>query len=297
MIVGFLVNRFRGDPSLFDDGMKYIETKTGWLSFGLVPHFDDAIRLPAEDAFTLTRQRRDRAGGAIRIAVPILPHIANFDDFDPLEAEPGIDLIRVWPGKALPGDADLIILPGTKATLADLKVFREAGFDVDLAAHIRRGAHVLGICGGFQMLGRAISDPEGVEGRITHAEGLGYLDIETTLGGEKRLKEVAGTSFFETPVQGYEMHLGVTSGPATARPFVRFDDGRTDGAVAPNGRIVGTYLHGLFSLDVHRASWIARLGGAPSTLAYETEVDAVLDGLAAHLEAHLDIDALIRMAR
>ncbi len=298
MIAGFIVNRFRGDPALFSDGMAEIARLTAWRSFGLLPFFADARRLPAEDALTLSHERTDpRKGGRIRIAVPILPHISNFDDLDPLEAEPEVQLVRVRPGEALPGDADLVLLVGSKATIADLATFRAAGFDIDLAAHIRRGGQVLGLCGGYQILGRRIADPDGIEGRAGSVEGLGHLDVETVLTAEKSLVSVTGTTADGAPFAGYEMHVGRTEGPDCARPFARLSDGRPDGAVSASGRVAGTYVHGLLADDAQRGAWLTRFGGAPSDLSYEAGVEAALDGLAAHVEAHLDVDGIIASAR
>ncbi|WP_127522703.1 cobyric acid synthase [Mesorhizobium sp. Z1-4] len=296
LIAGFIVNRFRGDPALFADGMKHVAELTGWVPIGLVPHLPDAARLPAEDALALNAARERKAGARIRIAVPVLPHIANFDDLDPLEAEPEVELVRVKPGTALPGDADLILLPGSKATIADLSALRAAGFDIDIAAHVRRGGRVLGLCGGYQMLGRTISDPDGIEGPPAEVEGLGLLDIETRLTGDKKLVAVQGQTSDGVGFSGYEMHIGETSGPDTARAFATID-GQPEGAISADGLVAGTYTHGLFADDSQRAAWITRLGGAVSGLNYEAGVETALDALAAHLEAHLDIDALIRIAR
>ena len=212
MVRGFLVNKFRGDPALFADGMERIARATGWQALGLVPYFADARLLPAEDALALDGARPAKPAARVRIAVPILPHIANFDDLDPLDAEPAVELMRVKPGSALPGDADLVILPGSKATIADLAALREAGFDIDIAAHRRRGGCVLGLCGGFQMLGHTVDDPSGIEGAAGKVEGLGLLEIETVLSDEKRLEAVRGQTADGSPFAGYEMHMGVTRG-------------------------------------------------------------------------------------
>jgi adenosylcobyric acid synthase len=178
---GYMVNKFRGDPSLFDDAHAIIETRTGMRGYGVVPWFERARLLPAEDILGIEERASTAAGRAIRIAVPRLPRMANFDDLDPLAAEPDVDLRIVPPGEALPGDADLVILTGSKATLADLEALRAEGWDVDLHAHVRRGGAVLGLCGGFQMLGRVVADPNGIEGPPGEAPGLGLLDLETTL--------------------------------------------------------------------------------------------------------------------
>ncbi len=302
LIRGFIVNRFRGDPALFRDGMDFVAARTGWTPVGLVPHTPAAARLPAEDALALERTADPGPrAGALRIAVPILPHIANFDDLDPLAAEPTVDLVRVRPGAALPGDAALVLLPGSKSTLAGLAALRAGGFDIDIAAHVRRGGSVLGLCGGYQMLGRTIADPDGIEGPPGVHPGLGLLDVETVLTADKRLATVTGHTADGVAFAGYEMHMGRTEGPDRARRFATLADGRPEGAVAPDGRVAGTYVHGLFADDAQRGAWLARLGGAaPGTVsgtAYEAGVEAALDAVARHLEAHLDLDALLAMAR
>ncbi|MEO8668334.1 MAG: cobyric acid synthase [Bauldia sp.] len=294
---GFIVNRFRGDPALFAEGMVEIARLTGWRSFGLVPHFDDARHLPAEDALGLAGSRLAKPLARVRIAVPILPHVSNFDDLDPLDMEPDVELVRIWPGEALPGDAALVLLLGSKATIADLGALKASGLDIDIAAHIRRGGHVLGLCGGYQMLGKTIGDPTGIEGPAGSTEGLGLLDVTTTLATEKQLVAIKGQTGDGITLLGYEMHVGATTGADCERPFARLADGRTDGAVSADGRISGTYLHGLFADDAQRSAWIARLGGKAAGLDYDAAVESVLDELAAHLERHLDIDGILNAAQ
>jgi adenosylcobyric acid synthase len=297
LIQGFIVNKFRGDPALFADGMARIAALTGWQALGLVPHFADARLLPAEDALALDAARPAKANGKLRVAVPVLPHIANFDDLDPLDAEPAIDLVRVRPGSALPGDADIVLLPGSKATIADLSALRAAGFDIDIAAHLRRGGKVLGLCGGYQMLGRTIADPNGVEGAPGRVEGLGLLDVETMLSDEKRLEPVSGVTGDGVPFSGYEMHIGVTEGADCSRPFARLADGSLEGAISADGKVIGTYVHGLFADDRQRAAWLARFSAGATNVAYETMVERTLDALGDHLAAHIDIDRLLKAAR
>lgn len=297
MIRGFIVNRFRGDPALFAEGMRMIEGFTGWSPIGLLPHFAEAVRLPAEDALALNSAPVAKPGAKIRIAVPILPHVSNFDDLDPLDAEPDVELVRVRPGGVLPADADLVLLLGSKATIADLQALKAAGFDIDIAAHVRRGKAVLGLCGGYQMLGKTVADPDGIEGPAGAIEtGLGLLDVETRLTGDKRLEAVTGETADGNSFAGYEMHVGETSGPDCARAFARVA-GRPEGATAASGLVSGTYVHGLFADDRQRSAWLTRLGGEASRLDYEAGVEAVLDRLAAHMERHLDLDRLFRLAR
>jgi adenosylcobyric acid synthase len=204
----------------------------------------------------------------------------------------------VPPGDALPGDADLVILPGSKATLGDLAALRAEGWDVDLAAHLRRGGAVLGLCGGLQMLGRRIDDPDGIEGPPGGAAGLGWLDLETRLARDKRLAAVAGTELISGErVVGYEMHMGATSGPALARPLLELD-GRPEGAVSEDGRIMGCYVHGLFAADGFRHAFLARLRPRErSGLVYERAIEATLDALADHLESSVDVVGLLGLAR
>ncbi|WP_029352771.1 cobyric acid synthase [Bosea sp. 117] len=296
MIRGFLVNRFRGDPALFASGMAEIARRTGWEECGLIPYLSDAARLPAEDALGLSGPRPEKPGARIRIAVPILPRIANFDDLDPLDAEPSVEVVRVRPGQALPGDAALVILPGSKSTIADLADFRSQGWDIDLAAHVRRGGRVLGLCGGYQMLGRSIADPDGIEGPPGRVDGLGLIEVETVLAGAKRLVAVTGATADGVPFSAYEMHMGVTEGPGRARAFARIDGEGDEGAASADGLVCGTYAHGLFADDRQRAAWLARLGAGTSAVAYEAGVEAALDALAAHLERHVRIDRLLAIA-
>jgi len=297
LIVGFLVNKFRGDASLFEAGMAFIEAKTGWPALGLVPWFPAAARLPAEDAVVLEKRRTSGQGG-FTIVVPRLPHISNFDDLDPLAAEPGVRLVMLHSGEPIPAEADLVILPGSKATIADLAALRAEGWDIDIAAHVRRGGRVFGLCGGYQMLGRSVADPDGIEGPPGRVAGLGLLDVETVLGGDKCLEAVGGRlARLDAPFTGYEMHVGRTAGPDCARPLVVFADGRADGAVWGDGRVAGCYVHGLFADDRARTAMLADLGAPTSDLAYEQAVEATLDALAAHVAAHVDLDRLLTLAR
>jgi adenosylcobyric acid synthase len=299
LIAGYLINKFRGDTSLFDGGIQVIGEHTGLRSFGIVTFFPEAAKLPAEDALSLENRRAEtREAGAIKVAVPMLSRIANFDDLDPLSAEPDVEVTFVPRGRALPGDADLVVLPGSKATLADLKVMREQGWDLDLAAHRRRGGWILGLCGGYQMLGRTLSDPHGTEGAAGTSEGLGWLAVDTELAGDKQLIAAEGRCRLTgAAVDGYEMHIGRTTGPGLDRPLLDLN-GRPDGAVSDDGRVLGSYLHGLFASDAFRHAFLARLKDREASgLAYEAEVQATLDRLAQHLESCLDLDGLVEAAR
>ncbi len=295
LVKGFIINKFRGDVSLFSPALRVIDEHTGWPGFGIVPWFAGAVRLPAEDAVALDRPAEAGGAGAIRIAVPRLARIANFDDFDPLAAEPDIALTMVPPGRPLP-ECDLVILPGSKATIADLTFLREQGWDIDLLAHLRRGGRVLGICAGYQMLGRSVRDPHGVEGPPGTAPGLGLLDVETVMDRDKTLRAVSGRTDDGDVLTGYEMHMGATGGPDAARPMLTLD-GRREGARSADGRVQGCYLHGLFASDAFRHRFLSALRpGREGGSDYDAGVDAALEALADHMEKHIDVNGLLAVA-
>ncbi|WP_421780476.1 cobyric acid synthase [Kiloniella litopenaei] len=306
LVKGVIINKFRGDLSLFKSGVSIIEEKSGFSSLGVVPYFKDARKLPDEDAVSVQSGVSNGGTGTndkdvIRIAVPLISRISNFDDFDPLIAEEDVELTFVHPGDVIPAETDLIILPGSKATIGDLEFFRAQGWDIDLRAHVRRGGQVLGICGGYQMLGTLISDPEGIEGEVASVPGLGLLPVTTVLTGDKKLTEVKGhdISGGET-VTGYEMHVGVTdiAEPRTdgILPLLSIGD-REEGVQLASGQVSGCYLHGLFVSDSYRAAFLSRIKKREaSTLSFEKEIDATLDALAQHMEEHVDLDKLLSIA-
>ena len=340
MIRGFIVNKFRGNPQLFEDGVRRIVQHTGWPSIGVVPWLQAASRLPSEDGMQLEgRNKSQSLSSRVRIAVPQLSRIANFDDFDPLREESDIELVFVPAGRPLPADAALILIPGTKSTIADMEFMRSQGWDIDVLSHVRQGGRVLGVCGGYQMLGRTISDPDGIEGPPRTVRGLGLLDVDTVMTGNKALREVSGVLLGAgardgvggaedarvsaeglgagaysgvgagrvgtgaedarvggVPFAGYEMHIGSTTGAGASRPFLRFSDGSTDGAVSPDGRVAGCYVHGLFGVTAARAALVSAIGAAPSHDDHAARVDAALDEVASVLESCLDISALVAIA-
>jgi adenosylcobyric acid synthase len=287
-----LVNKFRGDPALFAEGRAFIAARTGVPCLGPVPFFADAAKLPAEDSLVLDQASPVPTDGKFVVAVPRLPRIANFDDFDPLRAEPDVSVLIVEPGQPLPQSADLIVIPGSKATRADLAALRRAGWDIDIRAHARAGKAVIGICGGYQMLGRTIADPLGIEGEPGTSEGLGLLEVDTVLTAVKQLRpERARHLASGASISGYHMHMGETSGPDAGHPFAEVD-GKPEGAV--RGAIAGTYLHGIFASDPFRHAFLHER--ASPSLNYDAGVEAALDGLAAHLARHLDLDSLLALA-
>jgi adenosylcobyric acid synthase len=296
-IRGFIINKFRGDERLFRAGIDTIEARTGWPSLGVVPWLHAAGALPAEDAMQLEHVRSGDSAAPVRIAIPHLPHIANFDDFDPLRFEPDVQLEFVAPAAPLPLDADLIILPGSKATIADLEFFRAQGWHIDLQAHVRRGGRVLGICAGYQMLGTAVADPQRIEGPRGSSAGLGLLDVSSTMTEHKTLRPVTGVELASgARVSGYEMHLGATLGPGASRPMIRCDDGTFDGAVSADGRIAGCHVHGLFSEPAFRTAYLATLGARSTVQDHSERVDRALDDIAAGLESALHVARLLRLA-
>ncbi|MCI4589141.1 cobyric acid synthase [Sphingobium sp. BYY-5] len=293
MIRGFLINKFRGDPALFEDGYRQIETLSGWHGLGVVPWLDAVARLPSEDAVVLER-RSFSTQAPLVIACPVLPRISNFDDLDPLKLEPAVDLRMIGPGQPIPAETTLVILPGSKATVADMRALVAQGWDIDIRAHHRRGGAVLGICGGYQMLGRRIDDPDGLEGPPGAINGLGLLNVETVLSGKKTLEAVRGRAL-EADFSGYEMHMGRTDGPDCARPFAMLD-GHSDGAISRDGRVMGSYVHGLLNDSALRDALLKRLGGQSAGEDYDRSVEDALDEIAALLETHADIDAMVALA-
>jgi adenosylcobyric acid synthase len=294
MITGFIINKFRGDPALFDDGYRLIEARTSWRGFGVLPYFPRASELPAEDALGLSEARKQ---GKRKIAFLALSRIANFDDLDPLKLEPEVDLVMVKPGEAIPGDAALVILPGSKSTRGDLAFLRAQGWDIDLAAHVRRGGQVLGLCGGYQMLGKSVADPDGIEGPAGRTKGLGLLGVSTVMTPEKNVTRIEAVhAASRQRIDAYEIHIGRTRGKDCRRPFALVG-GKGEGAVSADGRVHGSYLHGLFASDAFRGAFLKQLGIAASEVRYDAKVESALDALAEHIEKHLDVEGLFAMAR
>ena len=293
MIGGFIVNKFRGDVSLFDDGYRMLETRTTWQGFGVLPYFSQAWKLPAEDALDIATPLRP---GKPHIVCLGLSRIANFDDLDPLSNDPNLQVSILRAGQPIPADATLVIIPGTKSTRGDLEFLKSQGWDIDLRAHHRRGGHILGICGGYQILGKTVSDPEGIEGPAGTSEGLGFLDVETRMSQNKSLTRVnASYGVRALTIEGYEIHIGETHGPDCARPFAYIKD-RPEGAQSLTGQVTGTYLHGLFSNDLFRKAFLTGIGLDSGIGNYESDVEQTLDALAAHIEGHLDIDQMLGVA-
>jgi adenosylcobyric acid synthase len=292
-IVGFVINRFRGDIELLRPGLDWLEKHTGKPVLGVLPYLHD-LHLEAEDA--LPRRANDMAqDGQLRIAVPVLPRISNHTDFDPLRLHPQVHLRFVATGESIP-PSDLIVIPGSKSVRADLAWLRANGWDTAIQRHLRYGGKLIGICGGWQMLGTAIHDSYGIEGEPGSSEGLALLDLETTLEREKQLRNVKGRlTIGDAEVTGYEIHAGVSTGSALTRPAIHLNGG-PDGAVSENNQILGTYLHGLFESQAARDAILAWAGLSTSpTKDYAALRDAEIERLANTIETHLDIDALLRL--
>ena len=292
-VAGFVINRFRGDLALLQPGLDWLERETGKPVLGVLPYLH-GLQLEAEDA--MPRERVPNANARLRVAVPALPRISNHTDFDALRAHPQIDFRFVGPGEAWPS-CDLIVLPGSKSTRADLAWLRAQGWDEALARHLRYGGKLIGICGGLQMLGRAVHDPHGIEGEAGASDGLGWLDLETTLESGKQLRQVSGRlTLDDAAVRGYEIHCGISDGPDLRRPSSRMEDGRVDGAVSADGQVLGSYLHGLFDAPEAQAAllrWAGLHDAVTVDMAAEREVS--IDRLADTIDAHMNTPALCNL--
>ncbi|MBK7540737.1 MAG: cobyric acid synthase [Candidatus Competibacteraceae bacterium] len=293
-ITGLIINRFRGDVSLLASGLEWLTQETGKPVLGVLPYLQ-GLHLEAEDALPRETSAIKEAQ-RLRVAVPVLARISNHTDFDPLRLHPQVELRWVRPGEAIP-PSDLIILPGSKSTRGDLRRLREQNWDVDIQRHLRYGGKVIGICGGFQMLGRRVHDPAGLEGEPGSSPGLGLLDFATTLEPEKQLHRVEGCLLWEeAAVTGYEIHAGVSSGAALSRPAVRLTDGRLDGAVSDDGQLLGTYLHGLFDTASARDALLRWAGLAVrATPDYRQLREDGINRLADAIAEHLDLRLLERL--
>ncbi len=294
-VTGFIINRFRGDIGLLQPGLDWLTARTGKPVFGVLPYLH-GLHLDAEDAIA-SAQVTGSGGEVLRVIVPVLPRISNHTDFDALRAHPDVDLRFVGPGMPIPA-ADLVILPGSKSVRADLAFLRANGWDRALLRHLRYGGKLMGICGGMQMLGRQIHDPDGREGPAGSSAGLDLLDFETTLAPEKQLRRVTGRlGVDDAPVAGYEIHLGVTEGPALSRPALWLDDqhggSRPDGAVSPDDQVLATYVHGVFD-DPAACGALLRWAGLARADGIDLDAlrESSIDRLARSMADHLDLAAL-----
>jgi len=286
---GFVINRFRGDLSLLQGGLDWLEERTGKPVFGVLPYLH-GLTLDAEDAVD---EQGGHDAGALDVVVPLLPRMSNHNDFDPLRLHPGVNLRFVKMGETWP-QADLVILPGSKSTRADLAFLREQGWDRQIERHLRYGGKLLGICGGFQMLGERIDDPDGLESDPGSSQGLGWLAMSTRLVAGKQLRYVSGVFCPDgTRVQGYEIHNGVTRGDALSRPMLKLGD-YLDGAISPDQQVMGCYLHGLFDSAEATESLLAWAGmRSGEAVDYAVHRQVELDRLADMLDEHLDLTALL----
>jgi adenosylcobyric acid synthase len=290
-IAGFVINRFRGDVGLLDPGLRWLERYTGKPVLGVLPYLQ-GLNLDAEDA--VNRERGAAGQDALRVIVPVLPRISNHTDFDPLRNHPQVDLRYVGPGER-PPPADLVILPGSKSVRSDLDWLRQQGWPEYMERHLRYGGKVMGICGGLQMLGRVIEDPLGLEGPRGESPGLQWLDLETTLESEKQLRNTTGVLSFEgAAVRGYEIHAGVSRGSALTTPSAVLEDGRPDGAISDDGKILGTYLHGVFESPDACAALLRWAGlSDPKRIDYREVRERAIERVADSVETHLDMHAIL----
>ncbi len=292
-VTGFVINRFRGDRALLDPGLEWLETHTGKPVFGVLPYLEN-LHLDAEDGIRREPDPPAAQPAQLRVVVPVTPRISNHTDFDPLRRHPQIDFRFTVDPHDLPG-ADLIILPGSKSVCADLAWLREHGWDDQLARHLRYGGRLIGICGGFQMLGETIADPHGIEGSAGTRPGLGWLALHTTLDRNKELRNVSGRlTLSSAPVSGYEIHMGRSNGTALTRPLIALEDGRTDGAISLDGQVLGTYVHGLFEEPTACGALLAWAGLAtPIPLDHRQRRERSLDHLADTVESSLRLTQLL----
>ncbi len=297
MITSFIINKFRGDPALFDDGISAIEKMTGWPCFGVIPWLPTLSRLPAEDAVSLIQPSKTPSD-KLRIAAPMLSRMANFDDADPLRLDPNIDFQWVAPGKNIPRNVDVIMLFGTKSTISDMEFVLEQGWDIDILAHARAGGHIFGICGGYQILGQSISDLNGYEGPKKKINGLGLLNIDTHMYNTKTVSPVSAyCASTDIQTSGYRIHAGRSFGADCNRPLLKID-GSNEGATSSNNLTSGCYVHGLFASDEYRQTWIKRWGQPiDNAFNYNQTVEDTLDQLASDLDTVLDVDALFASAK
>jgi adenosylcobyric acid synthase len=306
MLRGYMLNKFRGDYNVLVPALDIIRDRSGLPCHGVINWFDGASHFPAEDSLSLTESRAPKPGEAhrsgrrIKIYVLGLSRISNFDDFDPLADEDDVDLTYIRPGMAVPGDGDLIIIPGTKSTISDLEFLRAQKWDVDIAAHLHRGGRVFGVCGGYQMLGREISDPDAIENpEARTVQGLGLLDVVTVMEPRKTLRRFTARTRHDDEIAGYEIHMGSTSGPGAEMPMFHLD-GVPEGARSHDEHTLGCYIHGLFTSDSYRARFLSIFRGGDGTgaerLLYDKRIDETLDELAAHIEKFADVRELAKIA-
>jgi len=286
-VKGFVINRFRGDIGLLQSGLDWLEARTGLPVLGVLPYLH-GLFLDAEDG--IADAHADKGVAKIRVVAPVYPRISNHTDLDPLRLHPEVDFRWVGPGQPIP-PADLVVLPGSKSVQADLAWLREQGWEAQLARHLRYGGKVIGICGGFQMLGKQLHDPRGLEGMPGSVAGLNWLDLETTLAAEKRLRNRNANLWFgdKAVVAGYEIHMGVTIGPALENPLLLLDDGGNDGAISEDGQVLGTYLHGLFDSPAALTSLLVWAGAGEVqhvdlAARREADLDRVADAIAVHMD-------------
>ncbi|HIF9365777.1 TPA: cobyric acid synthase [Photobacterium damselae] len=291
-VKGFVINRFRGDIKLLESGLDWLEQKTGKPVLGVLPYLH-GLMLEAEDAIN-SQQVESTTDQPLRVAVPVLTRVSNHTDFDPLRMHPQVNLMLVGKGEPLP-PCDLVIIPGTKNVRDDLAYLKEQGWDQQIQRHLRLGGKLMGICGGYQMLGQTIADPLGIEGKAGESQGLGYLDVTTVLEQEKRLKQVSGTLTLpnqaSVPVRGYEIHAGVTTGVQVDAP-IQLESG-LDGQLGVDNQVFGTYLHGIFERQEACDAILSWAGlEATQTPDFDQIREQGIDRVADTIEQYLDLEAL-----
>lgn len=295
LLKGYVINKFRGDVNLFKQAIDFVYKKTGLECFGVIPWFDNAKNFPAEDSVSIKNINSIKSNNKnIKVSILNLSKIANFDDFDPLVQSDNVDVTLIEKNMSIPSNTDLIIIPGTKSTLKDMQYIYDNGWDIDIKYLVKQGVKILGVCGGYQILGNTISDPFEVEDGVKNISGLGLLNIETIMDQNKTLKEISTKSMINNEtINGYEIHMGVTKGSDTKNCFTKIDDNSFEGAMSNCGNIMGTYIHGLFNNDGFRNGFYDFIKNDVNTNeVFENKVDKTLNELADFLEKHTDIEGM-----
>ncbi len=298
LIVGYIINKFRGDISLYQSAIDEITNRTKLKCFGILPWFEQAKLLPAEDGLGLDNIKNQENKTNFKICVLRTPRISNFDDLDPLFQTKNITVQVLENGQALPIDCDMVLLVGSKSTISDLKYIKDCGWENDIISHYRRGGFVMGICGGYQMLGKKINDPKNYEGNIKSIDGIRLLDCETTMSDNKNLSPYVGTDIItNTKFSGYKMHMGITTGNDTNNPFSIDINNKKDGAISKCGKVFGSYVHSIFNDDTFRQKFLKNITGFEIEVqSYDKNVETTLDQLACHIEKYIDIDEILKIS-
>ena len=292
LVVGFIINKFRGNYSLFKEGYDFICKKTQWNGYGVLPYFDKCYRFPAEDSFDIKFKTKKNS---FKIICLQLSRISNFDDLDPLAQEPGITVQMLKRGEKIPNDADFVIIPGSKSTIDDIIFIKENNWDLDLKNHLKKGKPILGICAGFQILGKEVNDPNNIESKQKKIKGLGFLNVSTYMQREKKTIKVSACHLESGFIfDGFEIHLGETIGPDCKKPFSKIE-GRYEGAISKDGLVMGSYVHGMFKNNQFRSFFLKKNFGIESNYNYDKNLDLALDEFSNLISKNIQVQKLLNL--